>query len=115
MVTIDTVKQLALAYEAAEEHPHFDRISFRVKKKIFATIDIKRNRVTLKLSEMDQDIFSNMAKDTIYAVPNKWGKHGWTFIELETVDLEVMKGALTAAYCEVASKKLAAKYLGRLE
>jgi hypothetical protein len=38
-------------------------------------------------------------------VPNKWGKQGWTFIDLNSVDEALFVDALTTAYCEVAPKK----------
>lgn len=48
----------------------------------------------------------------IYLVPNKWGKQGWTLINLATVQEETLVDALTMAYCEVAPKKLAAQVKG---
>ena len=41
MISIATVRELALAFPETDEHPHFDRKAFRVKKKIFATLDEK--------------------------------------------------------------------------
>ena len=43
MITTDTVRQLALSFEETVELPHFDRASFRVNKKIFATMAEKEN------------------------------------------------------------------------
>jgi predicted DNA-binding protein (MmcQ/YjbR family) len=112
MTTTQTLRKLALAFDEAEELPHFEKASFRVKKKIFATLNEKQQRATLKLSESDQSIFSLYGdKTSVYPVPNKWGKQGWTQFLLDKVDEEFLKDALTAAYCEVAPKNLAAKYL----
>lgn len=58
MISAQTVRKLALRFEQVEELPHFDKTSFRVKKKIFATLNEKQQRATLKLSENDQSIFS---------------------------------------------------------
>ena len=41
MVTVGTFRQMALSLPGAVELPHFDRASFRVNKKIFATLDEK--------------------------------------------------------------------------
>ena len=41
MVSIDTFRKLALSFPEATEEPHFEKTSFRVKKKIFATYDDK--------------------------------------------------------------------------
>jgi predicted DNA-binding protein (MmcQ/YjbR family) len=107
MVSIDTFRQLALSFPEATEEPHFEKTSFRVKKKIFATYDDTNNRACIKLSEIDQDVFSFADKTIIYPVNNKWGKQGWTIIEMEKVNKDLFADALTTAYCEVAPKKLA--------
>lgn len=44
MVTIDSFRKLALSFPEATEEPHFEKTSFRVKKKIFATFDEAKNR-----------------------------------------------------------------------
>jgi len=62
--------------------------------------------VCIKLSEIDQNVFSSIDKTAIYPVPNKWGKQGWTFIDLEAVKPDILIDALQTAYCEVALKKL---------
>ncbi|MER0441932.1 MmcQ/YjbR family DNA-binding protein [Emticicia sp. W12TSBA100-4] len=112
MISAQTVRKLALQFEQAEELPHFDKASFRVKKKIFATLNEKQQRATLKLSENDQSIFSLYGDKTgVFPVPNKWGKQGWTQFLLEKVDEEFFSDALTAAYCEVAPKDLSDKYM----
>lgn len=109
-IKISTARDFALSFDGVEEMPHFEKTSFRVNKKIFFTIDEKNNRGSLKLSEIDQDIFFKIDPQTIYAVPNKWGKQGWTFVELKKVKKEMFADALTAAYCEVAPAKLSSKY-----
>ena len=98
------VREIALSFPETTEEPHFEKTSFRVKKKIFATL--LGNLLTIKLSVIDQDVFSLIDKTVIYPVPNKWGKQGWTNIELEKVDEEMLRDALKTAYCEVAPGKL---------
>lgn len=107
MVSIDTFRKLALSFPEATEEPHFEKTSFRVNKKIFATYDEVKNRACIKLSEIDQNVFSSADKTIIYPVDNKWGKQGWTLIELKKVHKDLFVDALTCAYCEVAPKKLA--------
>ena len=110
MVTIETARQLALAFDEAVELPHFDLTSFRVRKKIFATMDIKKKRVCLMLSPVDQSVFSTYNKSIIYPVPNKWGLKGATYVELQKVKKGILKDALKVAYCTVAPKILSEKY-----
>ena len=107
MVSIDTFRKLALSFPEATEEPHFEKTSFKVKKKIFATYDEIKKRACIKLSEIDQDVFSSADKTIIFPVDNKWGKQGWTLIEMNKVHKDLFIDALTTAYCEVAPKKLA--------
>lgn len=107
MVSIETFRKLTLSFPETTEEPHFEKTSFRVKKKIFATYDEKNKRACLKLSEIDQDVFASTDRTIIYPVDNKWGKQGWTNIELTKVKKDLFIDALTTAYCEVAPKKLA--------
>ena len=107
MVSINSFRKLALSFPEATEEPHFEKTSFRVKKKIFATWDEKHNRACLKLSAIDQDVFSSADNSIIYPLNNKWGKQGWTIIEMKKVHKDMFADALTTAYCEVAPGALA--------
>jgi hypothetical protein len=110
MVSVETVRQLALSFPETDEHPHFDKKAFRVKKKIFATLDEKKNRVMVKLTLVDQSVFCAFDPAVIYPVPGGWGRQGATFVELKKIKKAMFMDALTTAYCTVAPKKLAEKY-----
>jgi predicted DNA-binding protein (MmcQ/YjbR family) len=101
MVGIKTFRQIALSFEGANEEPHFEKTSFRAKKKIFATLNEKENRATIKLSLTEQDLFCVYDKDVMYPVPNKWGKQGWTHINLKTIPKEMCEDALKTAYSQI--------------
>ena len=104
MVSIKTFKTLALSFPETVELPHFDLTSFRVKKKIFATLSEEKQRAMLKLSLIDQSVFCSFDKDVIYPVPGAWGKTGSTYFELKKIKKEMLKDALLQAYCNVAPK-----------
>ena len=106
MISVDTFRKLALAFPEATEEPHFEKTSFRVKKKIFATYDAVKNRACVKLSASDQDIFTSSHPLVIFPLDNKWGKQGWTLIELRKIKKELFTAVLTSAYREVAPVKL---------
>jgi predicted DNA-binding protein (MmcQ/YjbR family) len=106
MVNIKTFRTLALSFPETSEQLHFEKTSFRVGKKIFASYDDKNKRACIKLSEIDQHVFSLYNKEIIYAVPNKWGKQGWTFIALKTIPKAIFIYAIKMAYNEVAPKNL---------
>lgn len=110
MVSTTEARKLALSFEEAIELPHFELSSFRVNKKIFATMDEKNKRVCLMLSKTDQSVFCSYNNAVIYPVPNNWGLQGATYVELKTVPKGLFKDALTVAYCTKAPGKLAEKY-----
>jgi predicted DNA-binding protein (MmcQ/YjbR family) len=105
MVSIETFRKLALAFENAAEEPHFEKTSFRINKKIFASFDEKNNRAVLKLSEIDQSVFCASSEMIFYPIPNKWGKQGWTIVELSKVRPEMFVDALKLSYQNVLTKK----------
>ncbi len=110
MISIETFRQISLSFEEAVEEPHFEKTSFRVKKKIFATLDLANKKVVLKLSAIQQSVFCAFDRLIIYPVNGSWGKQGWTIVELKKVKKDVLKDALTTSYCNVAPKRLSEKY-----
>lgn len=88
------------------EQPHFEKISFRIKGKIFLTLDLSTNRGCVKLTEKDQDLFSVFDKTIVYPVPNKWGQKGYTFVDLGRIPPETMVDLIRTSYSLVAPKKL---------
>ncbi len=98
MVSMEKFKALALSLPGAEELPHFEKLSYRIGKKIFATLNEKDKIACLKLTVAEQDLYCLADKTAIYPVPNKWGKQGWTFFNLSVVKTEVLKDALEAAH-----------------
>jgi len=97
MVSINAFREIALSFPGTTEQPHFDKTSFRSKKKIFATLSEKTKIACLKFSELDQSVFCAFDKTIIYPVPNKWGKQGWTFIDLKKIKKGMLKDALMTA------------------
>ena len=102
MVTFENFRQIALSFPESTEQPHFEKISFRIGKKIFATYDQKNNFASLKLSEIDQSVFTTFNPAIIFPVPNQWGKQGWTIFKLAEVREDLFSDALSTAYQNVA-------------
>lgn len=110
MISIKAFRALMGLFPEIKEQPHFEKTSFRLGKKIFATLDSKNYLACINLSEVKQDIFSSVDKTVIFPVPNKWGKQGWTFIDLRKVHRNVLKDALITAYIEMAPAKLVTQF-----
>lgn len=102
MISCEKFREMALALDGTTEQPHFEKTSFRIGKKIFATLNEKHHRACVKLNEIEQNVFSAVSHSAIYPVPNKWGKQGWTNIDLTTVNPELLKDALDTAFNTVA-------------
>lgn len=114
MVSNSRFIQMAMFYKNVEEVPHFERKSFRISSKIFATLDEALNQAVVKLSEVDQSVFCLDNEDAVVPVPGKWGQKGWTIIELSEVYESVCQEMLRTAYCEVAPEYLANDYRHKL-
>ena len=109
-LSFQDARMIALAFEEATEEPHFEITSFRIRKKIFATLNEKEGLMCIMLSPVDQDVFSAYDSENIFPVPNAWGKKGATWFSVKKVKKGMLQDALTCAYCKIAPKQLAAKY-----
>jgi hypothetical protein len=110
MVNITTYRSLALSFPEVVELPHFDLTSFRVRKKIFTTLNEKDSRIMIKLSAPDQSVFCAFDKEVIYPVPGSWGKGGATYVQLKKIKKNMLCDLLTLAYCQAAPKTLSGPY-----
>lgn len=106
MVDLEAFRHMALSFEEATEEPHFEKVSFRIRKKIFATLDLDKKTAVLKLNEDLQAQFSETNENVIYPVKGAWGKQGWTVMELASIDKATAQQALKEAYCTVAPRSL---------
>ncbi|RYF91043.1 MAG: MmcQ/YjbR family DNA-binding protein, partial [Caulobacteraceae bacterium] len=67
-MTADDIRALALSLPLAEEQPHFDRASFRVKGRIFATLPPGGEQVVLKLPAEIKESLRQSDPDAIVPV-----------------------------------------------
>ena len=110
MINAETFREMALSLAEAVEMPHFNKPSFRVNQKIFATLDEKAARAVVKLTDVEQSVFCGYDHTIMQPVNGGWGKQGWTVINLETVSHEILRDALTTSYCNVAPGHLSENY-----
>ena len=109
MINLEALRQTALSLPGVTEAPHFEKTSFRVNKKIFATMAAGSTIATVMLSTADQDIFCTFDNTVIYPVPNKWGQKGATHINLLKVREDMLTDLLKTAYRKAAPRELAEK------
>ena len=106
--TADFIK-IARALDGTTEAPHFDRIAFRVAR-TYATLAADGGSANLKLTPDEQELKCLTAPDAFTAIPNGWGKQGWTTVTLAALSKAELKAALEMAWAHAVGKpKLAAK------
>ena len=105
MATIDDVKKIVGEFSNVTQAPHFDTTAFKIKNKIFVTFHPLLNRITVKLSLVDQNVFSSYDAEMIHPVPNRWGSKGWTFGYLANMTKDLLQDLLHCAYQEVSQHR----------
>ena len=101
---MERVRKLALSLPSATEKPHFDRTSFRINNKIFATAGAKPGRCVVKLSSADREALLATHPDLFHDVG--WAHQGWTGVSFDRLSDERLSELLTAAWRQVAPAKL---------
>ncbi|MDX1479748.1 MAG: MmcQ/YjbR family DNA-binding protein [Saprospiraceae bacterium] len=100
---------LAGSFPETELKPHFEKLSFRVRNKIFATLSETDGQMVVKLTpEQQPDWVARIP--ALQPVAGGWGRRGWSTIDLAQIRPEVLREVLTTAYCNVAPKSLSGRY-----
>jgi hypothetical protein len=108
MVTHDDIRRLALALPEAYEADHHGMPSFRVGKKIFATLRTAEPKMMVKLDPEDQHNLAEGHPGVIDPVPGYWGRQGSTFVMFDRCDEAMVASLLKLAWAGVAPKRLLA-------
>lgn len=106
-------RALALSFPEATEQPHFDLPSFRVKKKIFATLWEDDGKAMVKLTPEQQDDYLEAHPGTLESVHGVWGAQGATFVQLAgkgAASAELQRELLTLAWRNAAPNSLQAQH-----
>lgn len=106
MTNFSLLHEYVMSLPEVTEEPHFEKKSYRVKKKIIATVSADEGFFVVKLTEMQQSLFCKWDESACHPVPNKWGLQGWTRVYFEKVDEDFLKDIVKTSYVNVAPKKL---------
>jgi hypothetical protein len=90
-------RRIALSLEGTTESPHFDRAAFKVVR-IYATLAANGRSINLKFTPDEQEFKCMMAPEAFSAIPNAWGRQGWTSIDLARADEPELEAALRMAW-----------------
>lgn len=106
MVNAADFQRLALALPGTTAAPHFDRTAFRAAR-IFATLAPDGSSANLRFTPEDQALKCAVMPDGFTAIPNGWGRQGWTRADLAALDEADITAALRIAWAHAqpAEKK----------
>ena len=104
MATGEELRRMALALDGTVEARHFDRAAFKVSR-FYATLAADGLTANLKFSPDEQEFKCMVAPDAFAAVPNAWGKQGWTTALLSRLSEQELVGALEMAWKHALPRK----------
>lgn len=104
MVTPTQMRAFALALPDAVELPHFERASFRVGKKIFATL--AADRTAMVKVDLDTHEALLAADPAAFFSYGGWSRSGATGVNLDRVPLPLFRDLLEQAWRAIAPRGL---------
>lgn len=103
MATAKDLRRMALALEGTAEAPHFDRAAFKVAR-IYVTLAADGRSANFKFTPDEQELKCMTAPDAFTAIPNAWGRQGWTTAVLSKLGTDELKSALETAWAHAQPK-----------
>ena len=97
MATGNDLRRLALALRGTTEAPHFDRAAFKVAR-IYVTLAADGKTANFKFTPDEQEFKCMIAPEAFAAVPNAWGRQGWTTATLSKLKTVELKAVLEMAW-----------------
>jgi hypothetical protein len=113
-VTVREFRRMALSFPETEERAHMDHPDFRVGGKIFATLGYPDDRWGMvKLTPMEQEMLVEAEPSVFVPAKGAWGRGGATTVRLAAASKKALRAALTAAWRNIAPKRLTASGTNR--
>jgi hypothetical protein len=105
-MTPEALRKFALSLPEAHEEPHFERTSFRVGKKIFATMTPDGREAMVKLASPDDvEGLLSSRPDTFFGYGTWTTRNGALGVRLAKVESALMKSLVTGAWRAIAPKR----------
>jgi len=101
----EQLHEFLMKLDGINVQPHFEKISYRIGNSIVATFNETTFLFTVKLSMDDQESYSILYPNSVYPVPNNWGKLGWTHLDFEGLPESTIHEILYCYYREVSTKR----------
>ena len=106
-MTATQFRKIALSFPEAVEASHVGHPDFRVRGKIFATLDYPSSEygVLILTPDKQQELIGRYP-EAFLQVKGGWGKRGSTQVLLRAATRDVLEPAMRAAWRKSAPKKL---------
>ena len=109
-MTPKALQRLALALPGAHEEPHFERVSFRVGKKIFATMTPDGSEAMVRVDPDGVQALLSAHPDVFFSYGGWTVRNGSLGVRLARVDPSLMRELVTASWKHSAPKRAVAAY-----
>jgi len=105
-MTDEAFRNMALSLPEAREAPHFERASFRVGKKIFATLSVDGREAMVRVTPPER-LFALLSgrPDTFFDFGGWTVRHGSLGVTLAKVDKALLHELLVDSWFNVAPKR----------
>ena len=97
MATAAQFRKIALSLKGTTSAPHFDRTAFKVHR-TYATLAPDKKSANFKFTPDEQELKCMVAPEAFAAIPNAWGRQGWTTAILKELSVAELKAALEIAW-----------------
>lgn len=95
---VEQLRDFCLSLDGSEEAPHFEKIAWKRKGKIIATLQPENPEVCIKLEPDQQLELGEQYPLHSRPVPNKWGEKGWTLLNYQKLPDTVLKEWIRLAW-----------------
>ena len=105
MISGDAARSHALSFPETEERETWGHPTFRVRDKMFMTMDTDGTSVTVKATREAQAALVGSEPQT-FSVPAYVGQHGWVAARLDRVDPKELAELVEEAWRMTAPKRV---------
>jgi len=109
MISAADVRRYALGLPEAEEIETWGHPTFRVRKKMFATMATDGSSGSVKSTLPEQQALIQ-AQPEVFGIPDYVGRYGWIRVRLDGVDPDEMRELLLEAWRMTAPKRVRAAF-----
>ena len=104
MVTAARFQQLCRALEGTSEVPHFDRVAYRTKRKMFATLPPDGRTANMLLVPELQAAVIEALPHAFQPVAGGWGRMGYTTVDLAKVAEDELVRVLRESHARASER-----------